>query len=423
MNAIRDMLVRDSQGFLSLALNAGIYLALLGLFALSFLKCVLPVWRTQWILRRAVRHIRAGEKSRRSWQEDGFLGKGALYPHWSEYLDNLFFADGEYHNASNVEDFINEDTVIHQPGRHALAQAASGLMVTLGFLGTLLGITQGLSGFSMENSEAVMEAIRRLVPGMQYAFRTSIVGVACSIVFTVATGVANGAARSALSDFYAAMHNDAGVLTVDPLNQIAIYQQEQTAQIRAIAADLRGAVADRLEASLKKGLEPVAQVFDQFCRYTTREQTQALDQVCKAFLARMDQALSGQFSSLAASIESTVDWQRQTKEDVGTIVAQLHAVTRDIVAIDRSADTLCTLLNGYVDKLSALSRQEEEGYLRVAANVGQLEILSAQHTATLQTIARLQSELSRALADLTAPIEGQADASAAGETPSEDTAS
>ncbi len=59
---------------------------------------------------RAIRSIKAGDKAKRSWQEDDFLGKGSLKAHWSAYLNNLFFADGEYHNASNVEDFINEET-------------------------------------------------------------------------------------------------------------------------------------------------------------------------------------------------------------------------------------------------------------------------------------------------------------------------
>ena len=75
---------------------------------------------------RAVRQIRKGEHSKRSWQEEDFLGKGALYPHWKEYLNNLFFADGEFHNPSNVEDFINEETVIDAGPRPIRRRGAPG---------------------------------------------------------------------------------------------------------------------------------------------------------------------------------------------------------------------------------------------------------------------------------------------------------
>ena len=96
--------------------NLLIYAVILFVFIMGFLKCVLPVLRTRSVLRRAIRHIRAGNESGISWQEDGFLGRGILAAHWTEYLNNLFFADGVYHNASNVEDYINEDTVIYGPG-------------------------------------------------------------------------------------------------------------------------------------------------------------------------------------------------------------------------------------------------------------------------------------------------------------------
>jgi len=171
-----------TANFLGDIINYSVYAAIVALLLLSFAKCVLPVWRTRALLRRAIRNIKQGEKSKRSWQEDDFLGKGALYPHWSEYLDNLFFADGEYHNASNVEDYINEETVISQPGRSALASAAPGLMVSLGFLGTLLGITQGLAGFSMENSEAVMEMMTKATPSAGASLIDSLLRLAMAVV-------------------------------------------------------------------------------------------------------------------------------------------------------------------------------------------------------------------------------------------------
>ncbi len=383
--------------FLDDIVNWSVYIVIVALFLLSIAKCVMPVWHTRALLKRAIRNIKAGEKSKRSWQEDHFLGKGALYPHWSEYLDNLFFADGEYHNASNVEDYINEETVIYQPGRSALSGAAPGLMVSLGFLGTLMGITQGLAGFSMDNSEAVMEAIRKLVPGMQYAFLTSIVGVVCSIAFTVATGIVNGAAKNTLSDFYAAMHNDAGVLTVDPLNQIAIYQQEQTAQIQNIAADLTGAMTKRFAAAMQECVSPMQQTLDSFCRYTTRQQTQALDTVLSRFLDRMDESLHGQFRSLAGCIQETVAWQKNTQQGVDGLVGSLERVTRDVIEIQRATDSILKKFEGYVDKLSAAQGLSEEAYHRISANVTQMEIISTQQTASLQTIAKVQTDVTKAI--------------------------
>jgi hypothetical protein len=94
------------------------------LFLFGFLRWSCPSC-APGTLKRAIRKIKAGDK-KHSWQDDFFLGKGPLYSHWSEYLNNLFFADGVYHNASNVEDYINEETVIYTPGSANFAEVASG---------------------------------------------------------------------------------------------------------------------------------------------------------------------------------------------------------------------------------------------------------------------------------------------------------
>ena len=158
------------QSFFSNALsgvsNLVVYVGIVALFVVGVIRCILPVVHTRNTLRRAVRSIRSEGDNKYAWQQDDFLGKGTLFPHWSEYLNNLFFADGVYHNASNVEDYINEETVIYGPGRNSFAEALPGLLTSLGFLGTLIGLARGLSGFDMTDSSAVQSSIVTLIPGI-----------------------------------------------------------------------------------------------------------------------------------------------------------------------------------------------------------------------------------------------------------------
>lgn len=396
-----------TASFMENMLNVCVYIAILALFALAFIKCVLPVWHTRSLLKRAIRSIKAGEKSRRSWQDDKFLGRGVLYPHWSEYLDNLFFADGEYHNASNVEDYINEETVIRSPGRAGLAQAAPGLMVSLGFLGTLLGITQGLSGFSMENSEAVMTAIRTLVPGMKYAFTTSVVGVVCSILFTVFTGIVNGAAQNTLSDFYAAMHNNAGVLTVDPLNQIAIYQQEQTAQVRAIANTVGSELTESISAALHNAMQPIAESLNAFCAHTTQEQTRALDNVVTAFVHRMNDALSGQLSAFAANIDTCARMQKHTLEEIDRITVGMNASVRDLENVERLSRDMISGFTNYLARLENAQKLADAASERAADTLSHMEVVARQQTVAMQSASAAQTEMARSIAGMRTAIEEQ----------------
>ena len=195
---VRENMLSDVASF-------AVYTGIAGLFLVCLVKCIAPVLRSRQILKQAVRHMRRGDESKRKWKDEKFLGTGHLMSHWREYLNNLLFADGEFHNPSNVEDYINADTAIYGPGRAALGEAMPGMMVSLGFLGTLMGISMGLAGFDLSDSQAMMDAIRQLVPSMQYAFYTSIAGVVASIGATVLMRAANGSAHRALLDFYGAL--------------------------------------------------------------------------------------------------------------------------------------------------------------------------------------------------------------------------
>ena len=315
MNVLEMFL--GTSGGLDAVINIAVYAVIVLLFIVGVIRCIAPISRTRATIRRAIRSIKQGATGKRSWQEDKFLGKGCLYPHWSEYLNNLFFADGVYHNASNVEDYINEDTAIYGPGRISFAEAIPGLMVSLGFLGTLIGLTTGLSGFDMADAESVQQSIVTLIPGMRYAFMTSIVGVVGSITFTLITRFVCGSAEHTLQDFYGAMSRYAGVLSVDPMTQIAIYQQEQTALIQTMAQDLNGSFTDRMEEVITSAAAPIQKSLQEFVDVNTQQQMRLIDKVAGRFVERMDGMLDGQFKNLSRVIETTCESQKKASELVG----------------------------------------------------------------------------------------------------------
>lgn len=398
---LNDLWQSLQTSFLTDAINFLVYLAIVALFVVCLIKCVVPVWRTRRVLARAARAIRKGENSKRSWQEEDFLGRGALKPHWREYLNNLFFADGEFHNPSNVEDFINEDTAIYGPGRSTLSEAAPGLMVSLGFLGTLIGMSMGLAGFNLENSDAVMQGIQQLVPGMQYAFTTSIVGVSASILFTLIIRIVNGTALRALSSFYNAMSQYAGVVSVEPMTQIAIYQQEQTALIQHMAEDMAGSMAQRLGNAMSEALahavEPLTRSVGEFINYTSREQVRGVEGLTQRFVKHMDDALGGQLRNLGVTIDCVCASQREMQTSLKQAVDGVQRMTGDITRVQQLTDDLLKRFESYMGRLDGSHQMVEEGYARIAANVEHLEIIARQQNDYLQSVSRLQTEVNKAL--------------------------
>ena len=121
----------------------------------------------------------------------------------------------------------------------------------------------------------------------------------------------NGSAQRALTGFYGAMSRYAGVLSVDPMTQIAIYQQEQTAMISTMTKDLNGRFTQRMSDAIVEAMKPVNDSLNRFVTVNTQEQMRFLDTVVTRFVTHMDQALQGQFDNLAQTMSRTAQQQEQ----------------------------------------------------------------------------------------------------------------
>lgn len=268
-------------------------------------------------------------------------------------------------------------------------------MVSLGFLGTLLGIVTGLSNIDMSSADMTMEAISNLLQGMRYAFTTSIVGVVASLTFQLVQRWVQNSTRRALTVFQDAMRTEAHVVTVDPITQITIYQQEQTAQIQAIAEEITQHMADKLGKTLDMALSPMRESLDNFILATTQEQLRGVDAIVRRFVERMDEALNGQFQNLAAVMEETCRWHQDTQETVRSTIEGLNRVSRDIVQVQQLSESLIVKFDGYISRLGAAQQQVDEGFGVVASNVKNMELVARQQANYIAQISQMQADFMR----------------------------
>ncbi len=383
-----------------------VYAIIIFVFVIALVKCVAPVLHNRNLLRRAIRNIRAGAQAKQSWQEDNFLGDGALCSHWSEYLNNLFFADGVYHNASNVEDYINEETVISGPGRGSFSDAVPGLLTSLGFLGTLIGLTTGLSGFSMDDSGAVMQSIVTLIPGMRYAFMTSIFGVIGSLAFTLITRAAQGSTERTLRDFYGAMSRYAGVLSVDPMTQVAIYQQEQTALIRQMSEDLGGRLSDNVAEAVGRAVEPLNQSLRSFVSVTTRDQMRFLDAVVNRFMDRMDESLNGQIKKFGKTLEEAASLQEEAMQTMRSGVKDTDDMLRGMREVSRIAGEMVQNNSTYIRDLQNIQAKNREAFAKVADSVEQMDLVTRRQDEYLKSVSAMQAEITHSVDQMLTALKG-----------------
>lgn len=94
--------------------------------------------------------------------------------------------DGKLKTDEEAELFFDLDTILSEIRiNRRLLNAGSGLLVGLGLLGTFLGLTIGVMDFDSGSTEAIQSSINELLNGMGTAFATSLVGMACSLLYII----------------------------------------------------------------------------------------------------------------------------------------------------------------------------------------------------------------------------------------------
>ena len=122
-------------------------------------KCIYPVFRNGSLLNRAVAKLEktAGNNQRPSWREPRFLGR-ALRNEWQKFLLNAGQLDVRG-MPCDIEDYINEDSVIDKPGHSQLAELIPSLLTSLGILGTFIGLMEGLTSVNFSDAQGTMDSI------------------------------------------------------------------------------------------------------------------------------------------------------------------------------------------------------------------------------------------------------------------------
>ena len=112
--------------------------------------------------------------------------KYGKYKYITETIQN-YFEELDAHNFTGVdpEKYFNEEDLVLGNFNVSKNSLKSSVYVGLGLLGTFIGITTGLGKLgAMKTVAGQISMIDQILPSMSFAFVTSIVGMACSLIYT-----------------------------------------------------------------------------------------------------------------------------------------------------------------------------------------------------------------------------------------------
>ena len=140
-----------------------IYGAIAAVCLTGFIKCTIVCRSCARALRRAVHRLEMmtlKDGSQPVWQDPLFLGK-RMRTAWKRFLVNAEQLDSRGMNC-NVEDYINDDTVIYEHCHTQLGEVIPGILTSLGILGTFIGLVRGLGALNLSDAASTMAGMRYL---------------------------------------------------------------------------------------------------------------------------------------------------------------------------------------------------------------------------------------------------------------------
>ena len=337
---------------------------LIGLF-----KCLLPLWKTTSSLRRAISRLQAeaGQTTDKPvWQTAGFVGK-RLRGTWLRFLQNAEQLDRRG-LPTNVEDYINDDTVTHGPGNATLAELIPNLLTSLGILGTFMGLSRGLSSLNFSDSAQLVEGIPNLLEGMRFAFGTSVAGISCSIVFNMLNRISQGSSYRAIDDFVTSFTQLAMSRPLDNDVQMIIQNQDRNYMLQGINDTLADRLAENVGRSITRAMAPVTDSMDRFIIGATRNQIDGVNHIVARFLDEMDRSMGNHFSAMATAMDAVTQNQIMAARQTGETVSAARGIVDNARTLQEMTNHILDKFDAYMSQINQV-RERDENYERRTAEL------------------------------------------------------
>ena len=324
-------------------------------------KCIYPVFRNGSLLNRAVAKLEktAGNNQRPPWREPRFLGR-ALRGEWQKFLLNAGQLDVRG-MPCDIEDYINEDSVIDKPGHSQLAELIPSLLTSLGILGTFIGLMEGLTSVNFSDAQGTMDSIPLLLTGMRFAFATSVAGITCSLLFNMFYRMCVGRACRALDSFDEAFYELAMPRPLSPEVQLICQKQDEEERLARIAEAVGSRVSASLEMAVSRAMDPLTKSLDTFIQGATQEQVEGVRRIVGQFVSQLNAQLSGQMTTLGHTMDMVSQGQLQTQKNLQNTLNAAQAMAADAQAMQAASAQMAQALQSWAEELkNSQSKRTEE---------------------------------------------------------------
>ena len=258
------------------------------------------------------------------------------------------------------------------------------VIISIGILGTFIGIFCGLWNFNTGNITA---SVPLLLEGLKLAFITSILGMGVSIVMSFIEN-----SKKELSD-----NNSNEHLKMRVLRDLLTEQKETNKKTSLIHESI-----SRSEENINKHFsmtnESLKKALDTLSKSATEEIITALEKVISDFNKNLTEQFGDNFKQLNESVKKMIIWQENYKVAIEQIEKSLQVA---VTNIEKTSDYIQKFTNNY-EKISTVSKDLHQV---IETNQNQINNIEA-HMSSLKKIGNEANLITTSINDFSKSIQG-----------------
>lgn len=244
-----------------------------------------------------------------------------LLPVWKMFEKSLTKTNDVAYSTTDSVDFFSTQNLTHGMNM-TFWQAYGGIFTGLGILGTFAGLTYGLSGVDMTSGdiETLKNGIAKLLSGVESAFVTSLVGIFCAIVYSVAH-------HQLLKNFQGNVKSLAEKLdemfprrsAEDWLADSCRITSDQTNSIKEIGEAVTQAIYEGLDEKLGEAVEKLDPLVEKICEAIENLGSNGTDRIGEIFSDRVGSQMD-RFSFALDNFSNSIDEKLNTANKIAEIM-------------------------------------------------------------------------------------------------------
>lgn len=327
------------------------------------------------------------------------------YPYrvqWERYFSRVK-KENSVDEKIRVEPFFGYDVMHDTLGKRNILDNGSGIHVSLGVLGTFMGLAIGLSGLNMANPDLLRDGVSGLIGGMKTAFYTSVLGVVFSILWIFIDSLITRRRNKEIEWHINKLHY---FLNADDeeifLNRLEKIQQQQTEQMKTLLTDALEKAMVPFVQTIEKGNQEISQQMKEQ-NETSLEHLHLMKNQSEDMANRIMDGVSEsmnesiyEFSQVLRLAQENQDRMNSLLENTVEQFNQAAESNSNMIHKTENMVSTFTNLSEQMDETQRNYSAAQENLLNAVNDIGNIQSMMVEHAATQkEMISHQQSFMSK----------------------------